>query len=277
MAEIGKINKLTVVKEVDFGMYLNGGEEHGEILLPKRYLPENCSVNDELDVFIYRDSEDRLIATTETPLAKAEEFAALEVVAANNTGAFLNWGLPKDLLLPFREQKTNVQIGDKVFVFVYLDAESKRLVASAKIEKHIDNLPVYYEPGNEVDAIIWAKTDLGFKVVIENLYSGMIYHNEIFQPLEIGQRISAFVSKVREDDKIDLTLNKTGYNKVTDTTDQVVKLLENNNGTLPYNDKSSAEDIRNFFGMSKKTFKMTIGSLYKKRIIEITPEGIKLL
>lgn len=277
MSEIGKSNKLKVLKEVEFGMYLDGGPELGEILIPKRYIPENCNVDDELDVFIYRDSEDRLIATTEKPFVQAEEFAALEVVSKNNTGAFLNWGLPKDLLLPYREQKLEVQEGQKVFVYVYLDAESKRLVASAKIDKHIDNLPVYYEPGNEVDVLIWAKTDLGYKVVIENLYSGMIYHSEIFQPLEIGQKLTAYVTKVREDEKIDLTLNKTGYNKVTDTTDQIVKLLEENNGTLPYTDKSSADAIRNFFGMSKKTFKMSIGSLYKKRIIEITPEGIKLL
>jgi predicted RNA-binding protein (virulence factor B family) len=276
MAKIGEYNTLKVVKEVDFGVYLDGGNL-GEVLLPKRYVPSNCQVENDIEVFIYLDSEDRLVATTEKPLAGVGEFASLEVVSVSDVGAFLDWGLPKDLLLPHREQKQKVTHGQKVFVYVYLDLESKRLVATAKIEKNIDNLPVYYQPGDEVDVIIWAETDLGYKVVIENLYSGMLYRNEVFQPLEPGQKLLGYVKKVREDEKIDISLYKPGYEKIDTHATQILKYLKENNGYCPLGDKSPADEIANTFNISKKTFKKAIGNLYKEKLIRIEPNGIKLI
>ena len=276
MTEIGKYNVLKVVKEVDFGVYLDGGSEYGEILLPKRYVPGELKADDELEVFLYLDSEDRLIATTEKPVVQTEEFAYLEVVSVTKTGAFLNWGLPKDLLLPYREQNNEVKEGDKVFVYVYLDAESKRLVASAKIEKHIDNLPVYYQPGDEVDAIVWMKTDLGYKIIMENLYSGMIYHSEVFRTLEPGCKIPAYVIKVRDDEKVDLTLHRPGYAKVDDSAQKLLNYLNEHNGFMPFTDKSPADGIQSIFNMSKKTFKKALGALYKEKIIILNDDGVRL-
>jgi uncharacterized protein len=276
MAEIGKYCTLRVAKEVDFGVYLED-DIYGEILLPKRYVPENCQVDDELEVFIYLDSEERIIATTEKPFAQAAEFAYLEVVSLSSIGAFLDWGLSKDLLLPYREQKIEVDEGDKVFVYVYLDVESKRMVASAKIEKHIDNLPVYYKPGDEVDAIIWSETDLGYKVIIENLYSGILYKNEVFQTLEPGQKLMVYIKKVRDDEKIDLSIHKPGYEKVDDFAQQILLYLKNNSGSMPYNDKSSANEIASTFGISKKAFKQAIGQLYKNKLVSISDDGVRLV
>ena len=276
MIEIGKHNTLRVVKEVDFGVYLDDGE-HGEILMPTRYVPENCKVDDELEVFLYLDSEDRIIATTEIPIAKAGEFAYLEVVSVSTVGAFLYWGIMKDLLLPFREQKQELTEGQKVFVYVYVDAESKRLVASAKIDKHIDNLPVYYNEGDEVDIVVWAETDLGYKVILENLYSGILYKNEVFQTLEPGQKVMAYIKKVRSDDKIDLTLYKPGYEKVDGLAQQILSYLKNHDGFMPFNDKSPAEEISKTFGISKKNFKKASGSVYKNKLITINDEGVRLV
>jgi predicted RNA-binding protein (virulence factor B family) len=275
MAEIGKYNQLKVAKEVEFGVYLND-EEHGEILLPRRYVPEQCSVGDELEVFIYLDSEQRIIATTEKPFAQAGEFAYLEVVSVSAAGAFLNWGLMKDLLLPYREQRSEVKEGEKVFVYIYLDMESKRLVASSKIDKHIDNLPAYYQPGDDADAIVWAKTDLGYKVIMENLYSGILYKNEVFEDLQVGQSVQVFVKKIRDDEKIDLALYKPGYEKVDDSAHQVLKYLKAHDGFMPFHDKSPAEGIQSVFGMSKKTFKKALGALYKSKLVELVDGGVKL-
>jgi predicted RNA-binding protein (virulence factor B family) len=274
MAELGKYNTLRVVKELDFGIYLDG-DEMGEILMPRRYVPENCQPDDELEAFLYLDSEDRLIATTDKPLAEAGEFACLKVVAITGAGAFLDWGLPKDLLLPYREQQNEVEEGQAVFVYVYVDKESKRLVASSKIEKHVDNLPVYYKEGDEVDAIVWTKTDLGYKVILENLYSGMLYKNEVFQELKPGQKIMAYVKKVRDDEKIDLVLEKPGYEKIDAYSQTILKYLDTHDGFMPFNDKSPADGIQATFAMSKKNFKKALGALYKKKVIIINDEGVK--
>lgn len=275
MAEIGKLNTLRVVKEVDFGMYLDGGE-HGEILLPKRYVPENAKPEDLLDVFIYLDSEDRIIATTETPYIKIGEFACLKVVAVTPMGAFLDWGLMKDLFVPFREQKLKMEEGRWYIVTVYLDPETKRLVASAKIEKFLDNLPPDYEAGQEVDLLIAGETDLGFNAIINNKHLGVLYKNEIFQPLRKGERLKGYIKKIREDEKIDLLLQKAGYAKVDDISMRIVEVLKKNNGFLPVTDKSDPDTIYELFGVSKKTYKKAIGSLFKFRIIEIEDKGIRL-
>lgn len=205
--QLGRYNRLEVVKEVDFGMYLNGDED-GEILLPKRYVPEGCKPGDVLNVFIYLDMDERLVATTLEPYVQVGEFACLEVAWVNQYGAFLNWGLMKDLFVPFREQKAKMQKGGRYVVHVHLDDESYRIVASAKVEHYLSKERPEYAPGEEVEVLVWQKTDLGFKVIVDNKFSGMLFHNEIFQPLEQGMRLHAYVKRVREDGKIDLVLQK---------------------------------------------------------------------
>lgn len=207
--KLGKYNTLEVVKEVAFGMYLDGGEE-GEILLPSRYVPQDCKVGAKLNVFIYLDNEERLVATTLTPLVQVGQFACLEVAWINQYGAFLNWGLMKDLFVPFREQKMKMQVGKKYVVHAHLDDESYRIVASAKVDRYLSKEKAAYESGQEVDILIWQKTDLGFKAIINDEYSGLLYESEIFQPLHTGMRMKAYVKQVREDGKIDLLLQKRG-------------------------------------------------------------------
>ena len=273
--ELGKFNTLRVVKEVDFGMYLDGGEE-GEILLPSRYVPENCKPGDELTVFIYLDNEERLVATTLTPLVQVGEFACLEVAWINQYGAFLNWGLMKDLFVPFREQKMKMQVGKQYVIHAHLDDESYRIVASAKVDRYLSKEKAPYEPGQEVSILIWQKTDLGFKAIIENRYSGLLYENEIFCPLETGMEMKAFVKQVREDGKVDLILQKPGFEKIDDFSKTLLDYIKAHGGRINLNDKSPAEDIYDTFGVSKKTFKKGVGDLYKKRLITLHEDGIAL-
>lgn len=275
MAEIGKYNTLKVVKTVDFGVYLDGGGQ-GEILLPTRYVPENTDVDDELEVFIYLDSEDRIIATTEEPYATVNEFAFLEAKAITSVGAFLDWGLPKDLFVPFREQKTKMEEGESYVVYIYFDLESRRIAASSKLEKFVDNIPVEYEEEQKVELLIANKTDLGFRAIIEDAHWGMLYANEVFTPLSPGQRIFGYIKKIREDEKIDLSLYKPGYQQIDDTSETLLNYLKNNNGKIPLTDKSSPEEISNLFGISKKNFKKAVGNLYKRKLILIEEEGITL-
>ncbi|MBQ0721914.1 MAG: GntR family transcriptional regulator, partial [Gammaproteobacteria bacterium] len=213
MLEIGKINTLTVNRETDNGVYLEAGD-HGEILMPKKFVTEEVKEKGEAEVFVYTDSEDRLVATTETPLAMVGEFAQLEVKATSTFGAFLYWGLPKDLLVPFREQKSKMQEGGAYWVYIYLDLLSNRIAASAKLHKFLDNTPPEYEIGDEVDLIILEKTDLGYKAIVNMEHTGILYRNQIFQELELGVKCKGYISKVREDEKIDLLLEKPGYEKV---------------------------------------------------------------
>lgn len=277
MAEIGKYNVLRVVKDLDFGLYLDGGEELGEILLPRRYVPVNCTVDSELEVFIYLDSEDRLIATTEMPDAIVGEFACLEAVSVGKVGAFLNWGLPKDLLVPFREQKVNIEKGKKYVVYVYLDDESGRIAASSKIEKFLDNLPSEYEENQEVDIMVYAETELGYKAIINGVHTGILYANEVFRNLRKGEKLKAYIKKVRKDDKIDLVLEKPGYQKVDGIAQLILDKLKSLNGFINVTDKSPADEISRRFGISKKNFKKAVGSLYKQRLITIESDGIRLV
>jgi predicted RNA-binding protein (virulence factor B family) len=276
MANIGQNNSLKIIKKVDFGVYLDGGDS-GEILMPMKYVPENAEIDQEIEVFIYKDSEDRLVATTENPLAKLDECAFLEVVAINRIGAFLNWGLLKDLLVPYREQTVKMEQGKKYLVYVYLDKETDRIVASAKIDKFLDNIPPEYAVGQKVDLIIYQKTDLGYKAVINHRHLGVIYANEVFKPLKTGEKIEGYIKKIREDDKIDLSLHKPGQGKSDDASEQILQKLAENNGYLSLGDKSPAEEIYRIFGISKKTFKMVIGNLYKKKQITFENEGIRLI
>lgn len=276
MAFIGEINRLKVVKQVEFGVYVDGGNL-GDILLPKRYVPEGVGEGSELDVFIYNDSEDRLIATTEKPFASVGEFAMLKVVAVGSFGAFMDWGLPKDLLVPTNQQKDGMYVGKRYLVRLYLDQKTNRIAASAKLGKYVDLDEPMMEEGDEVDLLIWRKTDLGYTAIINNAHSGVIYANEIFQTIEIGQKLKGFVKKVRPDGKIDLSLNAIGYEKVGDVTDRILKVLNASGGYMEINDKTEPEVIYNIFGESKKTFKKAIGALYKQRVINITDKGIELI
>jgi predicted RNA-binding protein (virulence factor B family) len=274
--ELGKSNRLTVVKEVDFGLYLDGGEM-GEILLPARYVPANTHVGDELTVFIYLDSEERLVATTQTPLAQVGEFAWLEVAWVNQHGAFLDWGLMKDLFVPFGEQKQKMEIGGRYIVHVHLDDESFRIVASAKVEHYLSKEVPTYHAGDEVSILIWQKTNLGFKAIIDNRYGGLLYDNEIFRPLHTGDRTRAYIKQVRDDGKIDLALQPAGARVGADFADQLLQHLRDNGGHTPLHDKSDAEEIYHAFGVSKKTFKKGVGDLYKRRLITLQEDGISLV
>lgn len=274
--ELGKFNRLKVVKSVDFGMYLDGGEE-GEILLPARYVPEDCEIGDELDVFLYLDNEERLVATTLTPLVQVGEFAYLEVAWVNQYGAFLNWGLMKDLFVPFREQKMKMQVGKKYVIHAHLDDESYRIVASAKVDRYLSKEKAPYEFGQEVDVLIWQKTDLGFKAIINHEYSGLIYESEVFQPLHTGMRLKAYVKQVREDGKIDLMIQRPGMGKVEDFSKILLDYIREQGGFTPMNDKSPADEIYALFGVSKKTFKKAVGDLYKKRLIVLEQDGMRML
>jgi len=278
--ELGRMNRLKAMWKTDFGMYLEGNEE-GKILLPNRYVPDGCEVGDVLDVFLYLDSEERLVATTETPLAQVGEFAYLKVAWVNEHGAFLDWGLMKDLFCPFREQKRRMEIGESYIVHVHVDPESYRIMASAKVERFLES-PLDVDPsevpaeGTEVDVLVWQKTDLGFKVIVDNRFAGLIYDNQIFRPLRTGHRLKAWVGKVRDDGKIDLTLQKTGREHTTDFAETLLAYLERNGGRCRLGDKSAAEDIYDQFQVSKKTYKRAVGDLYRRRLIVITDRGIEL-
>jgi hypothetical protein len=273
--ELGKFNQLEVVKTVDFGVYLDGHDD-GEILLPTRYVPEGCKPGDTLNVFIYLDNEERLIATTLEPRVQVGQFAYLEVAWVNEFGAFLDWGLMKDLFCPFREQKMKMQKGRRYIIHAHLDDESYRIMASAKVERYLSKEVPPYKPGQEVPVMIWQKTDLGYKVIVDNKYSGLVYQNEIFAPVEIGEQLTAYVKQVRPDGKIDLSLQKYGAAKVGDFSTHFLDYLKQHDGFTPLGDKSAAEDIYDTFGVSKKTFKKTVGELYKKRLIVIEEGGIRI-
>lgn len=277
MLQIGNYNNLEVVREVEFGIYLNTGDEFGDVLLPKRYVPQGIKVGDYLKVFIYFDSEDRIIATTETPKAVVGEFAVLKIIDAGDYGAFADWGLPKDLLIPFREQKHRLKKNQTALVRVYFDDKSYRIVGSTKYNRFLTNKREDFAKGDEVELLIAEKTDLGYNAIIDYDKVGVIYNNEVFQPLEIGAKITGYIKKVREDGKIDLSVNKLGYAKIDDITYKFIDILEQNGGFLKVNDNSSPDLIYKIFGESKKTFKKTIGNLYKNQKLIFENDGIRLI
>ena len=274
--KLGEYNRLTIVKAVDFGLYLDGGDE-GEILLPSRYVPKDCRIGDELDVFIYLDNEERIVATTQKPLAKVGDFAYLEVSWVNEYGAFLHWGPLKDLFCPFREQKMRMEIGESYIVFVYIDRESYRIAASAKIEHYLQKDTPPYTVGTETDLLIWQKTNLGFQVIIDNRYQGLVYEDQIFKRIHTGDRMKGYISRVREDGKLDVTLQPLGYQQARAFSDTLLQYLKNNGGFCDLGDKSDAEDIKRRFQVSKKTFKKAVGDLYKRCLIVLDEQGIRLV
>lgn len=276
MVEIGKYNTLKIVKDLDFGVYLDGGDDL-EILLPARYVPRNVKPGDEVEVFIYHDNEGRIIATTAKPLAIVGEFQWMECKSVNDMGAFLEWGLMKDLLVPFREQKMPMREGKWYLVYVHLDHVTKRIVASARVDKFLDNVPPVYEFNQEVDLLVADETEIGYKVIINNLHWGLVYHNEIYRRLERGEHLKGYIKEVREDEKIDVSLTRLGYEKVEGIAGIILDALKVQKGFLPVHDKSPAEEIYSLFGCSKKSFKQAIGALYKKKLISIEPTGIRLI
>jgi predicted RNA-binding protein (virulence factor B family) len=276
MVEIGKINTLDINRETENGVYLDG-QELGEILMPQKFVTPEDKEAGYATVFIYTDSEDRLVATTETPIAMAGEFALLKVVATTKFGAFLDWGLPKDLLVPFGEQKADMEEGRSYLVYIYLDLQTNRIVASAKLDKYLDNTPPEYEMGEEVDLIITDETDLGYKAVVNLEHWGMLYKNQVYKPLSKGDRLKGYVNKVRDDEKIDLLLEKPGYEKVDAISEKILNELKETRGFMAVSDKSSPEMIKAMFGISKKNFKKAIGGLYRKRLISFESDGIRLV
>lgn len=276
MAQLGQINHLKIVRKVDFGFYLDG-ENLGEILMPKRYIFPEMKIGDTIDVMVYLDGEERLLATTEIPFAQVGDFAYLKVNKIENVGAFLDWGLSKELLVPFSEQKVKMEEGKSYVVHVYIDKITDRITGSMKLEKFINKEKPEYTINQEVDLLIWTLTDVGYKAIINNQHIGVIYKNEIFRKISNGQKMKGYIKKIRDDDKIDLTLDKIGYTKIDSFAQLILNAIEKSGGFLPYNDKTDPEIIYNIFGISKKVFKQSIGNLFKQRYIEITPEGIKKL
>jgi uncharacterized protein len=277
MVKIGKPCTLEIVKFTEQGAYLDGGP-YGEILLPNRYVPSKCSEGDDIEVFVHFDSEDRIVASTDFPKVMVDQFGYLRVVEVSNYGAFLDWGLPKDLLVPFREQTIKMEKDKSYLVRVYVDRITGRIAASAKYKKYLNLTEIDFETGDEVDLIIANRTDLGYNAIINEAHLGILYFNEIFKPLHAGDRVKGFVKKIREDGKIDLSLEKQGYEKVDPVSDELInKLKENKNHFLPYSDKTDPELIKEKLGISKKTFKKAIGLLYKQKLIALEDDGIRLV
>lgn len=274
MIKLGEYQDLEIARTVDFGAYLREpGTDTPEVLIPTRYLPDNPSVGDTLHVFVYKDSEDRPIATTEHPYATVGEFAFLEVKAVNDVGAFLDWGLQKDLLVPFREQRMRMRRGGTYPVYVYVDDATGRIVASAKLDKFLGNKIPCYRAGQKVRALVFEHTEIGYKVIVDNLYKGILYRNELFRPIEVEETLTAYVKSVRDDGKIDLTLSDKAGRRIDATAKAVLKYLTTD-GTMPVGDKSDPELISRLFKCSKRDFKQAVGHLYRARRIAIDDDGI---
>ncbi len=276
MIKVGQVNSLQVVKVEEFGLFLDA-EDYGTVLLPKRHAPKEVAVGQTLDVFLYFDSDSQLSATQETPIAQVGEFGLMTIEAVNQTGAFVNWGIEKkDLLIPFSEQRTRFRVGQKILVYVYSDKASGRIVGTTKFNKILDKIPANFTHNQQVNLIIAEKSDLGYKAIINGTHWGMIFPSEVFGKLFIGKRLKGFIKNIREDGKIDLSLQKIGVAKLDELSEKIVDLLHKKQGFLPLNDKSTPDAIFAVFRTSKGTFKKTIGGLYKKGIITIEKDGIRL-
>jgi predicted RNA-binding protein (virulence factor B family) len=274
MVQVGKWNKLEVVKEVDFGLYLDGGSQE-EILLPKRYVPKGATSGDVLEVFVYHDNEGRLIATTDTPYGEVGDFVTMEVVSTTPHGAFLKWGIMKDVFIALSQQVSRMITGEKYTVYLYIDKQTGRVAATEKFNAFLDNDDLTVKELEEVNLLIWRETEIGYAVVINNKHIGLLHFSDVFRDLKIGERLKGFIKKIRPEGKIDVALGERGYTRVEGEGEKIMRLLEEQDGYLPFHDKSDPEEIYETFGMSKKTFKMTIGALYKQGKIELTKTGFK--
>lgn len=272
---LGDYNNLKIVKRVSFGLYLDGDED-GEILLPAKYVPDGYDIGDIIKVFVYLDNEERLVATTEEPLAKVGDFALLRVAWTNDYGAFLDWGLLKDLFVPFSEQEGKMVKGNSYLVYVTIDRKSYRIYASARLDKFLSRTKPPYETDEEVDIIVWRRTDLGWKVIVNGNHSGLVFANEVFRDLKTGDRLKGYVKRVRTDGKIDIVLQRHGVAGDDDSSMRLLSAIEAQRGFLPLNDNSSPDEISSMLGMSKKAFKRAAGKLYKQRLIIIDDDGLRL-
>ncbi len=275
MIHIGELNTLTILRETDNGFYLIDKEEN-EVLLPNAYIKEGWAIGDEVEVFVFTDSEDRPTATTVVPKIKLDDFALLKVNEVNNIGAFLDWGLPKDLFVPFKEQKTKMREDKHYVVTMYLDYESERLVASSKIDSFLEFEDIHLTEGQEVEIIIYERTPLGFNCIINKLYKGLIYENEVFRNLNIGEHTIGYIKTVREDNKIDVSLQKVGYVAQDENQEKILNILRGDAGYIGLTDKSKPEEIYEELKMSKKAFKKAIGGLYKQKLVWLKKDGIYL-
>lgn len=277
MIDQGKECELNILKRSGVGLFLSD-ESGEEVLLPNKYCTEEMKPGEKIKVFIYRDSEGRKVATTLTPKIYLHEFALLKVSAVTGVGAFLNWGLEKDLMVPFREQKQKMEEGRWYIVYLDLDQKTDRLFASNRLERYLQNETLSVKEGDEVILVVQQKTDLGYAVIINHRHKGLVFDNEIFKEIRIGDQLKGFVKKIRDDNKIDVSLHALGYRSANDANSELIlKQLKEHDGFLPLTDKSAPEDISAQFGISKKAFKKSLGALYKKRLIEIQPTGIQLL
>ena len=275
MIKIGEYNLLKVIKEKPMGVFLDDGKEG--ILLPKRFVPRGTRPGDEIKVFLYHDGEDRVIATTLQPKGILGDIVKLTVVSVTGHGAFLDWGLMKDLFVPKSQQISFMRAGGDYLVKIYLDEQTGRLAATERIDHFLSNETLTVKEKDVVDLLVYRRSDLGYVVIINNVHTGLLHFNEVFRDIEIGDRFTGFIKTILPENKIDVVAGKPGYERVEDETEKVLRLLRENDGYLPYHDKSSPEDIYSFFEMSKKTFKMTTGALYKQRKIGFTDSGIKLM
>ena len=275
MIKTGEYNVLKVIKEKTMGVFLDDGD--AGILLPKRFVPPGTKIGDDLKVFIYHDGEDRVIATTLQPKGVLGDIVKLRVVSTTEHGAFLDWGLMKDLFVPRSKQISFMRPMGDYLVKIYLDEQTGRLAATERIDQFLSNEILTVKEKDIVDLLVYRKTDLGYVVIINNLHIGLLHSNEVYRTIDIGDSFTGFIKTILPENKIDVVAGKPGYKRVEDETEKILRLLQENDGYLPYHDKSSPEDIYSFFGMSKKTFKMTTGALYKQRKIEFTQTGIKLV
>ncbi len=276
--QIGRTCQLKVNRQVEFGFYLDGGEQYGEVLLPNGEIRPDIDVHigEPLEVFLYLDTQERIVATTHMPLAQVGDFAYLEVAWVNNFGAFLHWGPQKDLFVPFREQKMKMMKGHSYIVHVHLDPETYRIMASAKVEHFLSQDFPPYRTGDQVELLIWQKTNLGLKAIVDGRYGGLLYDTQMFRSLRTGDRVKGYISQVRPDGKLDLSLQCPGQRGVEDFSAQLLRHLQMNGGQTPLGDKSPAEEVYALFGVSKKVFKKAVGDLYRQRLIEISDTGIRL-
>jgi predicted RNA-binding protein (virulence factor B family) len=274
MIKVGNWNNLKVVKAVEFGLYLDGGEA-GEILLPRRFAPPNAKPGEELRVFIYHDSDNRIIATTQAPAGVEGDVVLLKVVSATPQGAFMDWGLMKDIFVPLSQQTSRMAPGGRYLVGIYIDKQTGRVAATERIDGMFSNDNLTVKELEPVELTVWRKTDIGYLVIINNKHTGVLHYDDVYRELEPGDKENGYIKGIREEGKIDVALGEPGYARVEEATDKVLRLLEDYNGYLPFNDKSDPQEIHEFFGMSKKTFKMTTGGLYKAGKIEFTQTGIR--
>ena len=276
MIEIGKTNSLTILRDTPPGMYLSdGGDE--VVLLPAKFIEPEFKINDQIDVFIYKGSQDRLIATRYKPYVEINQFAYLNVTEVNQVGAFLDWGLEKDLFVPFKEQKVKMMEAYSYVVYVYLDELTQRIVASSKVNKFISNEVLEVEQGEEVDLLVYNKTDLGFTCIINGIHKGLIYHNDLFTDLEVGDSVKGYIKLIRENNLIDLSLQNLGFKHVLSSTDLILEYLRANEGFMNLTDKTSPDIIERKFNMSKATFKKSIGVLYRQRKVTLHDDGVRLV